>query len=175
MFYKDRFFVRLNASGAGNPDPKAFVACAGEIAKLIPGAAAAPKELALLKVTGVVEGSERYIAASVLGYGLFKKGLTADAQVGGVTARVFVVLDESPAAAAQTLSAYIRYLKDAGNEPEQKRSPKGVTISGRDPMYKGILLRQSGRFLMGVTKITDPAAALPLIESLQSAVDGSRP
>jgi hypothetical protein len=171
MFYKDRYFVRLNASGAGNPPPEAFLACARGIGKLIPGAAVAPKELALLNGTGVVESSVRYIAKSVLGYGIFRKGLAADADVNGVTARVFVVLDESPEAAKQTLSAYVNYLKEGGAEPEQKSGLKGTTVSGHDPMYKGIILRQTGRYVIGVTKIPDPSAATPLMERLQEAAD----
>jgi hypothetical protein len=156
MFYKDRYFVRLSASG-DNPERNVFVACAEAIAKKIPGKSAPPDELALLKVPGIVPGSEKYTAQSVLGYAFFKKGLTADGALSGRPIKAFVILDKSVKDATETFNKYFTYLKEKGGKPQLNKSAGGVvTLVGRDPLYKGVLVRRSGKYVFGITNLNTP-------------------
>jgi hypothetical protein len=156
MFYKDRYFVRLSASG-DNPERNVFISCAEAIAKKIPGRSAPPDELAFLKVPGLVPGTEKYTAQSVLGYAFFKKGLTADGALSGKPIKAFVILDKSVKDATETFDKYTAYLKEKGGKPQLNKSANGVvTLVGRDPLYKGVLVRRSGRYVFGITNLNTP-------------------
>jgi hypothetical protein len=156
MFYKDRYFVRLSTSG-DNPERNIFISCAEAIAKKIPGKSAPPEELSLIKVPGLVPGTEKYTAQSVLGYAFFKKGLTADGSLSGKPVKAFVVLDKSAKDATTTFNKYFAYLKEKGGKPQLNKSTSGtVTLAGRDPLYKGVLVRRSGRYVFGIMGLQTP-------------------
>jgi hypothetical protein len=170
MFYQDRYFVRLNASGTGNPEKSAFLACAGAIAQKLPGPARIPEELDVLKAAPVVARSERYIAKSVIGYRFFTRGLTADTTIGATQAKIFVVFLDTSKSAGEALEAYIRSLKEAGKEPRLTGAGTEITLEVQDPLYKGVTVRQVGRYLLGVARCDDRTAALKIIQEIQSKV-----
>ena len=170
MFYKDRYFVRLSASGATNPERAVFAACAKAIAGTIPGEPSRPKELEILKIPGIAPRTEKYAALSVMGYAFFRRGLTAEAALNGRPVKVFVVLDESEQASANTFESYIRYLREKGMKPKTGKIKGGLALASQDPLYKGVLVRQAGRYLLGVAGLIDPQEAAPLIERLHSRI-----
>ena len=166
MFYQDRYFVEITASGTGTPDRKVFEACARAIAGKLPGPAVKPEEITLLNAPQVAVRTEKYIAESVLGYAFFKKGLTAEASVNGKTAKAFVVLSDSPAAAGIAFDGYIAYLKKAGVEPKITQENGVTTVLAKDPLYKALALRRSGPYLFGVINAEAPEIGLPLLDTL---------
>jgi hypothetical protein len=170
MFYKDRYFVRLSASGSGNPDRKILVGCGEAIAKRLPGESTPPKELELLSIPEVIPRTEQYTAQSLLGHAFFRKGLTADAVLGNETIKLFVVLDESAKGSGEALERYIKYLKETGVEPRTSRDPRGVTLITQDRLYRGVIVRQSGRYLLGAAKLKDPGEGVQVIDRLQSRI-----
>ena len=54
MFYQDRYFVRIEVSGASTGDAAVFRSCAETISKGLPDGREKPKELELLKVPGAI-------------------------------------------------------------------------------------------------------------------------
>ena len=166
MFYKDRYFVRLSSSGQTTPDRSVFLACARAIGALLPGGSESPKELDILRVPGVSPGSEKYYPQGLLGYAFFKRGMTAETDVLGVTGKVFVVFENSPEGAARALDDYISYLKEAGREAQRTTEGTHVVLSATDPLYKGVLLTQAGRHLVGVTGLVEIGAGRSLIEQV---------
>ncbi|MBA4391468.1 MAG: hypothetical protein C0399_11100 [Syntrophus sp. (in: bacteria)] len=155
MFYKDRYFVRLSSSG-DNPERNAFIDCAEAIARKIPGRSAPPEELALLNIPGVISGTEKYTAQSVLGYAFFKRGLTADARLDGQPVKVFVIIGETVKDGADIFDKYMAYLKEKGNKLKLDKRADGVTLVAQDPLYKGVLVRQAGRHVFGITNLKTP-------------------
>ncbi len=156
MFYKDRYFVRLSSSG-DNPERNIFIFFAEQIARNIPGTSIAPIELAFLKAPNIITGTEKYTAQSVLGYSFFKKGLTADGLLSGRPIRIFVILNTSTKEATDSFNRYFAYLKEKGGKPQLNRDAKGVvTLVGRDPLYKGVLVRRSGKYVFGITGLRSP-------------------
>jgi hypothetical protein len=170
MFYQDRYFVRLSASGNVTPERAVFISCGESMAKKISGRPSQPEELEFLKTPGVIPHTERYIAKSVLGYPFFEKGLTAEANLDGEPVRVFVILNESEKTSERALDQYIIYLKEAGIQPQLDKSMSGKTLTVQDPMYKGMIIQQSGRFLTGVTNLKDPKKGILLIDRLQAII-----
>jgi hypothetical protein len=166
MFYQDRYFVELTASGSGTPDRKVFVACAQAIAGKLPTPATKPPEITLLNAPQVTAQTEKYIAESVLGYAFFKRGLTAEASVDGKAAKAFVILNDSPASARLAVDGYVAYLKKAGVEPKITEEKGAVTILAKDPLYRALALRQSGQYLFGVINSAAPEKGMALLDVL---------
>ena len=171
MFYKDRYFVRISASGSGNPGRAVLAACAKAFAAMIPGESMRPEELGILKARDIVPRTEKYIAQSVMGYVFFRKGLTAEANLDGGVVKVFVVFNDSEEASGYAIDSYLKYLKEKGMSWESGKVSGAATIIARDPLYKGVMVRRHGRYLIGVAGLPDPPTkATPLIERLQPLI-----
>jgi hypothetical protein len=173
MFYQDRYFVQLSASGSMNPEPNVFIDCARAIVKNIPGGSSRPDELEFLNIPDIIPRTETYISQSVLGYAFFKKGLAARAILDGESVRVFVVLGGSEKDASDMFMRYTVYLKGAGLQPQINSKKGSITLITLDPLYKGLILRHSGRYLIGVSNINNPSKGTLLIDRIQARIPAS--
>ncbi len=168
MFYQDRYFVQVSSSGEGEPEARSLVACARAIAAKLPGPPTRPRETEVLGAPGITPRTEKYVAVSVLGYEFFKKGLTAEGTIDGKKVKVFLILDPSANAAVRTLEQYTAYLAKSEVEPGVTRTARTVTLTARDPLYKGLVIRQSGRYLAGVANIDDYRKGAAFLDRLLS-------
>ncbi len=156
MFYQGRYFVQIAASGSVTEDPSLFLACASEISKHLPGDGEKPKEIAYLRVPGLVPSTERYYADGLLGYGFFGRGLTGEVMLRGAKVKVFLMLADSSDGAKGAVDAYVNQLKRAKAAWHVSPYDGGLRLTAADPLYKGLVLRQSGRFAAGVVGLVDP-------------------
>jgi len=168
MFFKDRYFVRLSVSGTVPDERALLIRCAEAIAGKIPGSTSRPEVLGMLNIPGVAPDTIRYLAQSVLGYVFFQRGLTAETVVEGEPAKIFIILCESPEASLRALEDYIKYLRESGAHAERSGKENRMTVVAQDPLYKGTVVRRSGRYLFGVTKLKDPLKAMPVVGRIQS-------
>jgi hypothetical protein len=166
FFYQDRYFVRLQVTGATSVDQEALRACARSLSRNLPEAAARPRALDALAVPAVVAGSERYIAQSLLGYEFFTKGLVADALLKGETVQVFLMTEATPEAARRTMAAYGAYLKSSGIEPRITGDKGRYSLEGVDPLYGTVVAERSGQSIAGALRVKDTLAAKQLIEQI---------
>jgi hypothetical protein len=166
MFYQDRFFVRIEASGASKGDGVVFRSCAEAISKNLPDGREKPQELTLLNVPGAVPLTDRYYPSGLLGYGFFGRGLTAECRLGTEAVKIFVMLFPSPEAAIKALDAYAGYLKTSQGGLKAG-GQDGTTLHANDPLYKGMALARSGRFVVGVAGLRDAAAGDALVAALK--------
>ena len=158
MFYQDRYFVRIEASGAVPAGAGALRSCAEAISRSLPAGSGKPPELEFLKVPGAIPLTDRYYAAGLLGHGFFGRGMTAEVMLGGERVKTVVMLGSSDDAAGRILDDYGKYLKGAGVAPEITGERKGAALHAIDPLYKGVALVRSGRFVVGVTGLKEPHA-----------------
>lgn len=163
FFYQDRYFVRLQSTGEGDAGEGALAACAEAVSRLLPAGQGAPREIGLLAIREVEKGSVRYSATSLLGYDFFPRGLTADAVIGGEPARVFVVLARTEPDATDILKRYRAYLSESGGSAKSS----GAALTGVDPLYGNAVAGQVGRYVFGMVRVKDVAAALPVMEKLR--------
>jgi hypothetical protein len=168
LFYQDRYFVRLQATDTPTPGQEVFLACGRAISAKLPPGKNRPGEIDMLKVPGVSPKTERYIPQSVLGYPFFRRGMTADAVAGGERTQVFVVIEDSAAAARKAFDEYHTSLKASGTIITSTESDGRPAIAANDPLYKGVYIEQSGRYLVGAIRLKDPLTAKPLVESLRT-------
>ncbi|KAF0184111.1 MAG: hypothetical protein FD164_437 [Nitrospirae bacterium] len=166
LMYQDRYYVRLQASGATGIDEKVFLACAHALSKKLPQNLGQPKELDVFRNAALIPKSERYIAQSLLGYSFFQRGFMADATVNGTQAQVFMVPEESPVAARKAFDQYRAYLKESGKEALVSEAAESIALTATDPLYSGVAVRQSGRSIIGVIRLKNPSDATPLLDKL---------
>ena len=174
LFYQDRYFVRLQATGTPTPGQDVFLACGRALSRNLPAGKGRPGELEFFHVHGVVPKTERYLPQSVLGYPFFRRGMTAEANLNGERAQVFVVFEDSAAAARKAFDQYLASLKEAGLEAKRSGKEGRISLEGVDPLYGKVIVEQSGRYLIGAIRLKDAAAAKPVIEALRKRAEVGR-
>ena len=174
MFYQDRYFVRLQVTGATSLGQDVFLACARSVSKKLPFNASPAGELEALKIPGIVPKTERYIAKSLLGYAFFRRGIIADALLPGERVQVFLVTEDSVSAAREVFDRYRSYLEAEGKDIRLQEKPDYVSIEAVDPLYGGVIVEQSGRYIIGAVRLKEPSSARKLIEQLRERLGGGK-
>lgn len=167
IFYQDRYFVKLRVDKMEGASER-LTSCAQMVSGALPQNKAKPALADILNIEGVVPQTEQYIAESVLGYALFPKGFVAEMGTAEPRPRPFVVLGESTDAATQIVNAYVAYLDKSKAKYEWTETPGGKVLTARDPLHKGVVLQQLGDKVVGIARLTDTTAGLPLLEKLRS-------
>ena len=168
MFYQDRYFVRIQVTGAASLEQDLFVACGRTVSRNLPTNAGSARELEVLSgMPGVVTKSERYLAQSLLGYAFFNRGMIADFMLGGERVQVFVVFEHSPDAARKAFDDYRSYLKAEGQEMNVTGTTDRISLTAVDPLYRGVFVEQSGPYLIGAIRMKEASAAKPIVEQLR--------
>jgi len=165
FFYQERYFVRISVSGSSPPDPDVLLALSRAIARRLPLPAVKPPELVVFAIPAVVPRSERYMAKSLLGYAFFRRGIVADAELAGERVQVFVVFEESEAAAGETFGRYLAYL---GKPPQQG---DGTIIATVDPLFGPVFVCRQGRYLIGAVRMKEANAVRPLVDALRKRLE----
>jgi hypothetical protein len=167
LFYQDRYFVKLQASGTTALEQSVFLACARAVSQKLPRNTRRPREVDAFKVPSVVPQSERYIAKSLLGYAFFERGLIADAVLEGERVQVFFVPGESRDAARKTFEKLRSHLKTSGQDLKVTENGDRVSLTATDPLYQKMLVEQSDRYIVGVVRIKSIPAATQLMEQVR--------
>ena len=168
MFYQDRYFVRVQVTGAERLEQDLFFACGRTVSRNLPPNAGRPGELEVLAgIPGVVTKSERYLGQSLLGYAFFRRGIIADAMLGGERVQVFMVFERSPDAARKAFDDYRSYLKAEGQEMNVTGTTNRISLTAVDPLYRGVFVEQSGPYLIGAIRMKEASAAKPIVEQLR--------
>jgi hypothetical protein len=167
MFYQDRYFVRLQATGTTSLEKDTFLTLGRILSKNLPSNIARPRELKVLEIPDVVPKSERYIAQSLLGYAFFHRGLIADAMLQGEKVQVFVVHEDSKEAVQKAFEQYLSYLKIEGRDVHQTEISDRINLSAIDPLYGKVFVEQSDRYIIGAVRVKGTFVAQQLIERLR--------
>jgi hypothetical protein len=150
MFYQSRYFVQIEGSGALTQAGPLFRSCADAISRNLPDEKEKLREIAFLKVAETVPLTERYYAAGLLGHSFFGKGFTAEVTIGDAPAKSLLILGGSEEAARRVFTDYAKYLTKSGATPQMSSDKAGITMHVIDPLYKGVVLRQSGHYGDGI-------------------------
>lgn len=170
LFYQDRYFVRLQASGTTNPGPNIFLAYARAISKKLPKNTGRPKELEAFIIPAIERKSIRYIAQSLLGYDFLRKGIVADAVLNNEQVQVFMVLENSKAAARKAFDQYAEYLKTSDKNVQIAQMQHQISLKACDPLYGNVVVEQAGQFIFGAVRVRDTAGAQQLLNKLYKRV-----
>ncbi len=165
LFYQDRYFVRLQASGTMILEKDVFLACARAVSRNLPHNAGKPGDLEAFMIPAVVPGSERYIARSLLGYAFLRRGLIAGAVAEGEQLKVFLVPEDSPEAARKSFDQYASYLQTSRKDMNVVETSDGISLTAVDPLYGRVFVRHSGRYVVGA--LGDISAGKRLVEEMR--------
>ena len=174
MFYQDRYFVRLQVTGATSLGQDVFLACARSVSEKLPFNVRPAGELEALKIPGIVPKTERYIAKSLLGYAFFRRGIIADALLPGERVQVFLVPEYSVSAAREAFDRYRSYLKAEGKNIKLQEEQDYVSMMAVDPLYGGVIVEQSGRYVIGAVRLKEPSSATKIIQQLRERLGGGK-
>ncbi|HXX80601.1 MAG TPA: DUF6599 family protein [Thermodesulfovibrionales bacterium] len=174
LFYQDRYFVKLQASGALSLEQEVFLSCGNAVSQNLPRNMSKPEELVYFMMPAVKQRSERYIGQSLLGYAFFRRGLIADAVLEGAPLKVFMVTEKSVDAARKAFDQYHAYLKTSGHEVQVTETPDKTAMTAVDPLYDNIYIEHSGRYLIGVVNLKIPSMGKQLVEQMRRRISGKQ-
>ncbi len=123
-----------------------------------------------MKIPALVPKSERYLAQSLLGYVFFRRGIIADAAAQDEKMQIFVIHEDTQAAARKTFDQYYSYLKAEAQGIQMTEDPARTQVIAIDPLYGGVLVQQSGRYIIGAVRIKNTSVAKQLIEQLRRRI-----
>jgi hypothetical protein len=165
-FYQDRYFVQVMTSGSLTEDATTLVACAAAVSRMLPEGSTPQKVLNFFNIPGLTAHSEKYFPDGLLGYKFLGAGMTAEVTLKGAPVKAIIVMGESPAAMIKALRIYYNQLKeDKGASPLLEESPN-LRLSAKDPLYKGIILEQSGRYAAGVAGLSNVGDGAELVKEM---------
>jgi hypothetical protein len=171
MFYQDRYFIKLQVSGETSLPEDILLTCARAISKNLPAGTGQPKELDILNIPARVPKSERYLAQSLLGYAFFRKGMIADAVAQDEKMQIFAIHEDTPADARKTFGQYYAYLKSETKSIQLTGNADQRLLVAVDPLYGGVLARQSGRYIIGAIRVKNNSLARQFIEQMHKRID----
>jgi hypothetical protein len=149
-FYKDRFFVEMQAYITSEKEKGALETMAARIAARLPGDNTPPSELFYLPEKNRIAGSERYITGGILGHAFLDKGMVCDYCIQGQKIKAFVAIFPSPRDAVHAVKQHRSFLLKSG----KKCLPfDGVGHHGfvsEEPYHQKIIETQIGTFVVGV-------------------------
>lgn len=172
MFFQDRFFVQIMSSGPATQGRSRFLACASSVARDLPALAAEPPELSLVRAPGLVPGTERYFPDGLLGYKFLGRGLTSEVTLKGRRVRAFVVMGGSKAGVREALDAYVKYLRESRAMPRVSYPAPGMRLHVLDPLYKGVVIRQTGPYAIGLAGLEAPEDGDERLDEWSTMLDG---
>jgi hypothetical protein len=162
-FYKDRFYVEIQAYIIIKKENGALNNMASIVAKHLPGDTSLPKEISYLPEEGKIAGSERYIRGGILGHAFLDRGIVCDYQIEGKKVSAFVAFLPSHKDAANALEQYRLFLIKS----ERKCLPiEGFgkhSFASQEPFHNKIIVTQEGKFVAGVYDLNTIEAGKPLL------------
>jgi len=156
MFYQDRYFVQIEASGSVTQGVPLLRSCGEALSRNLPAGKQRPRELDFLKIPEAVSLTEKYYASGLLGHDFFGKGFTGEVMIGKTRAKSILILAESQTATAKIFTEYEKYLKESKASPQVSNEKGDAVLHAIDPLYKGVVLRQSGQYVVGVVGLANP-------------------
>jgi hypothetical protein len=166
LFYQDRYFINLAASGTSEFDRSIFETFARAVSKNLPSSSL-PRELDLVKVKSLIPRTERYYPEGLLGYRFFRHGLIALAQLENKKVRFFVLMEESPQSAQKTVTAYVHYLDSSGKKFQPLEAASGErTLFAVDPLHSGLIIGTKGRYVFGAADLDNPGQGSGLMKEI---------
>lgn len=149
-FYKDRFFVEIQAYITGEKQKHGVQTLAASIAARLPGDNIPPSELFYLPEKNRIAGSERYITGGILGHAFLDRGMVCDYRIQGQKIKAFVAMLPSPRDAVNAVKQHRSFLLKSGKKclPFDGGSHHGFV--SEEPYHQKIIEAQVGAFVVGV-------------------------
>jgi hypothetical protein len=160
-FARGPYYVEIAASPAGD-HTDALRAFTTALESRTPGRATPPEGVAWFPQDGLEPDSVRLVPASVLGIRALRRGFLAQYPEG----RAFVVPEESPEAAAQTLKT----VRERFAEASDANGIGDAAFTATDQYLDGVVLFRKGPWVAGVANLAEGTDGTGLAQRLASAL-----
>jgi hypothetical protein len=97
--------------------------------------------------------------------------LVADVILEGERVQVFIVPEESRDTARKAFDRYRSYLKEEGQNINITETPDRISVTAFDPLYGGVLVEHSGRYIIGAVRLKEPFMGKQLVGQIQELLD----
>jgi hypothetical protein len=149
-FYKDRFFVEIQAYITVVKEKARVETMAESIAAQLPGDNTPPSELFYLPEKNRIAGSERYITGGILGHASLDRGMVCEYRIQGQKITAFVAIFPSSRDAVHAVNHHRSFLLKSGQKclPFEQGGEHGFV--SEEPYHQKIIEAQVGAFVAGV-------------------------
>lgn len=117
-FFKDRFYVKLHGTGLGEAGEALLSDLAGAIADSIEGREGLPAVASGFPRDGLVANSVRFVSSHFLGHSFLHSAFVAEYELGGASARAFVIEGDDVADAERMVRDYLALVAKKGGSHE---------------------------------------------------------
>jgi hypothetical protein len=170
FFYKDRFYIEIQAFVPSEKGSSAALKMAREVESKIPEDASPPAELIYLPQVDQVSGSVLYITGGILGHGFLDRGLLCEYRVSDEVVKAFIAFFPSPDQAVKALNQYKNYIDKSGEKWEIRKDFGDNSFTAREPYHKTILVAQQGPFVVGVADLSQVQKGEALLKKILSTI-----
>lgn len=120
-FVSDRYYVKVRSNYSDAASMNTIREIAKKAAALISGTSSLPEILRLFPQKMKLPNTEQYINSNFLGYSFLGRAFTSTYSLNGSTFNLFIIKNDSPASAKETLIKYLAQVKSNLNAEEGKR------------------------------------------------------
>lgn len=172
VFYKDRYFVEINAFIKNEKGKAQPMIVAQTLAENIPGDNSPPFELSYFPEHGRVKRSEKYIKGGILGHAFLDRGIVCDYLLDEDTVSAFLSFFPSKNAAKTSFEQYRKYLQKHGKcLPLDDFGGNGLI--SQEPYHKQILIAQKDTFIIGVYDLPKAEKGKRIMNDMVERIDRS--
>lgn len=170
FFYKDRFYVEVQAYVPGEKGTNFVTKMAREVEGKIPGGRTPPAELNYLPDADRVPGSELYITGGILGHAFLDRGLLCDYTVTDEVVKAFIAFFPSKDQAVKALNHYKHYLEKSGEKWEACKKFGNNSFTAQEPYHKTVLVAQQDTFVVGIADLSHAQKGETLLKKILSTL-----
>ena len=166
-FYKDKYFVQLNAGSTENIVKETITDIAGKIADNIPGTPLI-KELALLPSENQVPHSLKYITNGFMGQSAFEQSFQAEYKNDSGQYVGYLVIFDNKEKAIEGMNAFKANVEKRGMLKKAEKESNSTKLYIEDQFKGKIIASLYSHYIIGVSGYTNQADADTFMQNLQS-------
>ncbi|MBW2641266.1 MAG: hypothetical protein JRE10_14210 [Deltaproteobacteria bacterium] len=174
-FYKNRFFVEIQAYIAGEKQKHGVETLAASIAAQLSGDNTPPWELLYLPEKNRIAGSERYIKGGILGHAFLDRGMVCDYRIQGQKITAFVAMLPSPRDAVHAVEQHRSFLLKSGEKCLPFDGVGNHGFVSEEPYHQKIIEAQAGAFVAGVYDLSTIEPGKTLLEDIIKTIKQMEP
>jgi hypothetical protein len=149
-FYKDRFFVEIQAYITREKEKHRTETMAASLAAFLPGDDTPPPELFYFPANNRIAGSERYINGGILGHAFLDRGVVCSYRIRGQKLTAFVAMLTSVQDAVHAVEQHRSFFLKSGKKCLPLEGFGSHAFVSEEPYHQKIMETPVGVFVAGV-------------------------
>ncbi|MGD2150811.1 MAG: hypothetical protein PVF99_09405 [Desulfobacterales bacterium] len=169
-FYKDRFFVEIQAYITREKERHMAETMAASIANHLPGDNTPPSELFYFPEKNRIVGSERYITGGILGHAFLDRGMVCNYRIQSQKVTAFVAMLPSPRDAVSAVKQHRAFFLKSGKKCYSLDRFGEYGFVSEEPYHQKIMEAQIGVFVAGVYDLSTLEAGKTLLADIITTI-----